>query len=241
MEANNTNRRYIDRYKFMAGKESVGTGYTYQCAPDDVIEDAIKLLSINPSYLMAIKLTESAAIFYQACKDIKSLIPQEYQEDVFYAIRSGNRLKGVPAKLTTLLNKAKSMHNYPNVALSMIPEEELSVFSQAGILPEGITITDVVCNVWGSDVKVMSPYRKRVEHLKDVEVYVENKIENGKVSLFDTVVIMPKDISDTLQDRDVANVVYDTERGIILGDTILRKVNGRFAITKSYIDMRGVF
>ena len=87
----------------------------------------------------------------------------------------------------------------------------------------------------------MSPYRKRVEHLKDVEVYVENKIENGKVSLFDTVVIMPKDISDTLQDKDVANVVYDTEKGIILGDTILRKVNGRFGITKSDIDMRGVF
>ena len=214
MEANNTNRRYIDRYKFMAGKESIGDGYSYQCAPDDVVEDAIKLLSINPSYLMAIKLTESAAMFYQACKDIKSLIPQEYQEDVFYAIRSGNRLKGVPAKLTTLLNKAKSMHNYPNVALSMIPEEELSVFSQAGVLPEGITIADVVCNVWG---------------------------ENGKVSLFDTVVIMPKDISDTLQDRDVANVVYDVEKGLILGDTILRKVNGRFGITKSDIDMRGVF
>lgn len=241
MEANSTNRRYIDRYKFMGGKEACGEGYKYVIAPKEVINDVIKIMSINPAYQMAIKLTESNTMFYQACKDLKELIPAEYREDVFYAIRLGYTMDGIPSKLVTILQKAKAIHNYPNVALSMIPEEELSVFSQDGILPVGITITDVVCNVWKSDIKIMSPYRKRVEHAKDVEVYVENKIDNGKESLFDTVILLPKDISDTMQDRDITNIIYDTEKGIILGDTILRKVNGRFGITKSDIDMRGVF
>lgn len=241
MEGNSTSRRYIDRYKFMSGKESYEGDYRYVCAPDYVVRDAIKVMSINSAYQMAIKLTESADMFYSACKDLKTLIPAEYREDVFYSIRLGYQMDGIPSKLVTLLQKAKSIHNYPNVSLSMIKEDDLRVFTAPGVLKDGITLTDIVCNVWKSDVKIMSPYRKRVEHAKDVEIYVEKKIENAKEKLFDTVVLMPKDMSDVIMDNEISNLIYDAEKGIILRDIVLRKVNGRFGITKSDIDMRGAF
>lgn len=241
MEGNSTSRRYIDRYKFMSGKESYTGDYKYVCAPDYVVKDAIKLMSINSAYQMAVKLTESADMFYAACKDLKELIPTEYREDVFYAIRLGYQIDGVPSKLVTLLQKAKGIYSYPNVALSMIKEDDLKVFTAPGVLKEGVTLTDVVCNVWKSDVKIMSPYRKRVEHAKDVEIYVEKKIDNAKEKLFDTVVLMPKDMSDVIMDNEISNVIYDSEKGIVLRDVILRTVNGRFGITKSDIDMRGAF
>lgn len=240
MAINGTTERYIDRYKVMSGKEMVETDVLYKNAPNDAIQDAIKLLTINQSYLRATKLTESAAMFYLACPDIKELIPEEFREDIFYSIRLGYKMKGVPSKLVVLLQKAKEIWEYPNVALSTISFSEIACFSSS--LENNLTLTDVVNNIWKSDVKIMSPYRKKVDHSTYTEMYVENKKQaSSSTSLFDTVVIVPKDVSDLIGDADIANVFYNEEKGLMLNDIVLRTMNGRFGITVSDIDMRGSF
>lgn len=229
--------RYVDKSPYFNGKKFIDIDFEYHVAPDDVIEKCLKLMKVNQAYLMAMKYTESASEFYRAAKDVRSLIPDEYAEDVFYAIKNGFTLAGVPSKLVTLLSKAKQLYDYPNVALSMISWSELKPFFKEGILGDN-TLCDIASNIWKTNVKIISPYRKRVDYSATTEVYVE-KCADG--SLFDTICILPKDISTMIPDKDITSIIYDPTKGLVLNGEVLRQYNGRIGITLSDVDLSGAF
>lgn len=229
--------RYVDKSPYFNGKRFIDIDFEYRVAPDEVIEKCLKLMKVNQAYLMAMKYTESASEFYRAAKDVRSLIPDEYAEDVFYAIKNGFTLAGVPSKLVTLLSKTKQLYDYPNVALSMISWTELKPFFKEGILGDN-NLCDIASNIWKTNVKIISPYRKRVDYSATTEVYVE-KCADG--SLFDTICILPKDISTMIPDKDITNILYDPTKGLVLNGEVLRQYNGRIGITLSDVDLSGAF
>jgi len=242
METITATLRYIDLAKYLGKKKylSKNEGVKYYGDTKRVVKEEefnIYRLFIksSPTAEAMLRSTEDSTSFYRACKQLSRFIPDEIKEDVFYTYLLGYQMNGIPSRLVYILKKAYEKFDTPNVAISMISKDLLVEFLVEGALPEEYSIVDVAANVWSGDVQVMSPYRKRAVFKNLVELYVEKTI-NG--DLFDTVVVLPTDISDQINESEIATVVYNPKTGLELNGNLLRRYNGRVGITTSDIDLR---
>lgn len=228
--------RYIDRYSYMSGKKFIDGNAPYKLASSSELEKFISIMQISQSYKFYLLSTESSTQFWSACKDISTMFDSKVKEDLFFSVKVGKRYGGVPSKLVYLLQKAKSEWKYPNLSLSAIPQKLLTEFCYEDSL-SGVNLHDVICNVWSADVKILSPYRRRAQFGDCVELYVQSDIDLNKV---DRVALIPLDINSCIADNEVAAITFDSKKGLMLNDTVVRQLCGYAGITKHDFDLRGV-
>lgn len=229
-------RRYIDKYKYTSGSIYTDCIVESAQARPDQVEEFIKLLSISPSYNVLLKMCEDDKVFFRACPDLAELVPDVIKTDLFYTALLGKHYDGIPSQLVFILEKARKMYEYPNLALSMIPDSLWVNYTWLGCL-KGFTIFDVICNVWKSDIKILSPYRRRALYGGCVELYIEND-SAGK--FINRIAIIPEDINSCISDSEVSKVVYNEKLGLCVGDKPLRQMAGHVGLTRHDFDLRGV-
>lgn len=228
--------KYLVRYPYISGKTFIYGSPKQRLATADMLNKFMEIAKISKAYSYYLKITESSQQYWSACKDIKQLFPSECLEDIFFTFKSGKHYDGVPSKLVYLLNKAKNNYKYPNLSLISISSKDLLEFCYEDSLKD-CTILDVLCNVWQSDIKVLSSYRKRAQFGNAVEIYV-NKTSEGKI--INRIAVLPQDIADLLSDKDISSITFDNKKGLMFSGGLVRQLSGHVGITMSDFDLVGV-
>lgn len=187
------------------------------------------LLSYDDAYLVGLKHTESADEFYEAFEIFRECVPDEKKEELFYGMKLGYILEGVPSKLIYILRKA--MHEKPTPTLAMQSINPLVWQSLLRYrLPQGTCIHDIMDELHGDRVMLINPACRMIEYEDFAEIYVEN---------VDRIVLVPADITRFVCDpRDLMRVQYLPGRGVCVGDAPLRTMNNRVGVTLDEFDLR---
>lgn len=229
-------KRYIDKYKYFEGKAKLSGTAAYRLATENEVQEFLSILRISPAFTYYLGLTESADQFFKAFHNLSEMYEPAVREDLFFTAKLGKRFKMVPSKLFYILQKAVGSYKYPNLALSSIPDKLLAEFCCDGALMD-ISILDVLCNICKSEIKVLSPYRRRSQFGDCVELYVQDTVDG---ELCDRIALIPIELSDVLTDREVTNVAFDSKKGLVSDDLILRTLAGHAGITFYDFDLREV-
>lgn len=228
--------RYIDRYSYIAGKKMLEGEVTNKVASNDMINEFVEVILTSQSFKFYIASTESAKQFWKSCKSVAELFPSEYREDLFFTAKLGKHYDGVNSKLVYMLQKAKSQFKFPNLALSSIKFSDLAEFCIEGALAD-CSIYDVICNIWGVDVKILSPYRRRAKIGDCVEIYIQ---EDSNMKIIDRVAVISDSISSCINDNELSSIIYDVKKGLCIGDFLLRQMAGKCGVTRHDFDLREV-
>lgn len=228
--------KYTARYNYLCGKSFVEGESKNKLATDDMLNRFIEIAKTSKAYSYYWKITESSQQFWNGCKDIKELFPSECLEDIFFTCKIGKHYEGVPSKLVYLLDKAKNNYKYPNLSVISIKASDLLEFCYEGSLLN-CTIHDVLCNVWQSDIKLLSSYRKRALFGNAVEIYVSKTVGDKQIN---RIAALPQDIADSLSDKDISSIMFDDKKGLVLGDSVVRQMSGHVGITMNDFDLVGV-
>lgn len=221
---------YLQGNKFYVSDKKVKN----RIATNDEVTEFCNILSVNRRYETLISITNSANSFFKAASDIAKLFPDIIHDDLFYSVKNGVRYDGVPSKLLYLILRAKDMYKYPNLSMSMIKRQDILNFCVEGILPEGLTVWDIVQNVWKSDVLPLTGRRLKAIYSGMYEVYVPTMImPNGdKVDKFDQVAVVNSKIIDRVSDINWRTFYLKEDVGLIANNTILRYLDGMYGVVK---------
>ncbi len=211
-------------------KESLNTTGKVLAASEDV-QLFRKLLTYNDGYFKWFSQTEDYKEFYEAFELFDKAFHKNLKEDVFFAAKLGCIFEGVPSRLAFIIKKALRENPTNNTAIESIDERTFGSYLKKGSLPEGITILDVIEQLVGSSVQLISSHRRKVENRDgSYDIYVQN---------VDRIVIVPKDIGDMINSlEDLKNINYRKGIGVCIDDTPLRTLNGRVGVTVKEYDLR---
>lgn len=205
----------------------------YPDIPDSLLSTFAEILSISPAILSAAKEIEDSAVFYKMYPDIREVIGKTFASDVFYAYKVGYVYKGVPNKLCYILKLAKESDaglDAPNLGLSkaskLLRKYIGQVYSCNGV---ELTVKDIVDNVYGKSVRLLTDGTRKVRNGSFWEVYVPG---------IDRVLLLPSDIADSITFDDCCSLQWDPNVGVVSNGTALRFFNHRVGITTDDFDLR---
>ena len=194
------------------------------------LEEFKLLLSINDAYLQKLNQTEVAKEFYTACPLLDAVVEDDLKEDLFYATKLGFMYTGIPSKLVFLLKKGLKLVETPNRVIECMDMRLFGKYLKPGVLPEGITIKQILSNLIGTDYKTLTKARRKVKYKDFYEVYVDNT---------DRVVLLPECIAEQVDSStDLKNVNYQKDIGVCVYNMPLRTFAGKLGITKDEYDLR---
>lgn len=200
----------------------------------DDVDKFHSLLEINSCIKVAFDETDSATSFYNAFPDIKKLIGTPIASEVFYAYKLGHFYTGIPNKLVYVLFTTFKTTDFtlPNLVIWKV-SKELDKFADKiyNYEDKKFTVKSIIENVYGKSANIISESSYKCLNDGFYEVYISN---------VDRIAILPKDIGEALSDEDCRRLEYDKNKGIVLGDTPIRRLNGRLGITLDDFDLRGV-
>lgn len=185
-------------------------------------------LNINEKYRSVLRSTEYWEEFYECCPLFSNDFDSAIKRDLFYAAKLNFKFTGVFSELTFLIKKAfKNLT--PNVAVTSIKWQARMFLD--GYMPEGVTIKDVMDNIAGQEVKLITDANRKVLAGEDIyEVYVENT---------DRVIILPKGIADYINSiDDLRNVKFIKDVGVCVYDVPLRTLDNRVGVCLDEYDLR---
>lgn len=218
--------------KFPSDSIEADTNKKVQFTTQEDLEEFRQYLAINPQFMSLLQMTDSHTEFFKACELLSKVVDKKLQEDLFYAAKLGFTYTDIPSKLVYLLRVAIRKTPSPNTAIESIDKTQLARYLKPGVLPEGITVKQVMTNLIGSDFKLLVPARRKAKYKDFYEVYVEN---------VDRVVLLPETIASQITSRsDLCDINYKENTGVCLCDTPLRSLCGYFGIVKDEFDLRGV-
>lgn len=213
-------------------KESIKSGQAEKnrLAAESDVTLFKEALAINKEYQRGFNITDSAKEFYESYELFNSIFDDCIKEDVFYANKLGYLFEGVPCKLTYILTKSIRANQTPNLALQSVSSLVWGRFLKNGTLREGITIKEILENIYGKNIVLLSEGVRKVKYDDFSEVYVEN---------VDRIVLLPPDIADTLGSiEDLKSIVYKKGLGVCFDSVPLRVYNGRIGIVEDEFDLR---
>lgn len=188
------------------------------------------LLSSDQGERDCLGITESYKEFYEAFEKFRIMIPDDVKEDVFYAAKMNIIYEGIPMRLVYLIHKAMLKYKNLNVAIRSIKENVLAKYLEPGVLPEGITVKDVIETYTGKEAKLITESCYKVDYDGYSEVYVANT---------DRVALLPSDIADSFRSLDdLRSIYFDEEKGLMFGDMPIRILGGRVGISFDEYDYR---
>lgn len=203
------------------------------------------VLSCNKRYLSMIEVSSTPYSFFNAAKDVASLFPKEIYDDLYFGVKNGSRYDGVPSKLLYLILKSKDIYKYPNLAMSMIKRDTLLQFCEKNVLGDGITILDVIQNVWKAEVLLLSSRRVKAIYKNVYEAYVPTFVgADGSTveGTFDQVALIHEKIIERLPSAmDWRDLWYNGVEGLICNDMPLNDYTGNYNIVKDDLNLSEVY
>lgn len=206
---------------------------SYVVTQDDV-QELQSILDINQTIFNIFKGTNSAKDFFKSFPDIKTVIGSQKSSDVFYALKLGYALNGIPGKLVYAISTVfQSQENkYPNLAIWKLQSELKPYVGKNIVTDEGkYTLKDVIENIYGKSINLISDIQYKVTNDDCNEVYIAGT---------DRIALIPNDLGGALSDDNCRNLEYEPKLGIVLNSTPIRRLNGRLGVTLDDYDLREV-
>ena len=176
--------------------------------------------------------TENYQQFYDALPWFKKVFEPSKAKELFYAAKCEMIYEGVPPTVIFLIKKAllQFEYKYINVALNRLERKMLEPYMKYGVLSDGVTYKDVIENIMGKSVKLITESSLCVDVDGISELYVPN---------IDAVALVPTDmLKDISSLEDYRSVSYDKEIGLTVKGQPIRTMGGRVGITKNDLDLR---
>lgn len=199
------------------------------------------MLLISEDYQLRFELTESDKEFYKACVLFQKVIPKEYAQEVFYRVKLGYYMKGVPSKLVFILQKAIRKYKLPNLAvnainqsvlLPLISTEKVKDITHVNTLKAGLSVQEVIENIIGVTYRPLLEWSQISKHSDCLEVYVADD---------DRVAVLPLNYEKYFTDSMCTQLTFVKGEGLyIYGKHLLRTIDGTLGIIHDEFDLRGV-
>lgn len=196
------------------------------------LDEFIDMLNINEVYKQGIETTERPSEFYNAFALFDNAVPKGEKEELFYAAKLGFFYPEVPSKLVYILRKAVDAADSPNLAIEYLNTPAITEYICRGPLNCGITVYQLLCNLFGKSFKLLTSARRRAKFNDWWEYYIPDK---------DRVCLIPDDIAQGLSSReDLTSICYSEKMGVCVYEQPLRTMKGHLGITKNDFDLREV-
>lgn len=222
----------LDYNKAIMGKEFIGA------APSEpryfIDKDKLTyfkfIFSIHDSFEALLRECDSHKVFYNKCDFISRMVPDEAKEEVFYTMKLGYFVEGIPSKLIYLVKKAKETYDTPNVAINYINKTELRKYLYEGALKNGLTVLDVFNNIYGYPVQLLTNICLKAKNGNAYEFFIKDKEE---------VCVVPEDIANAIPSMsDVGSLNYVKDVGVCVGDIPIRILADKCGIIFNEFDLR---
>lgn len=201
----------------------------------DKLVDFKTLVAMSKMTESAFDVLEDANAFYKMFPDIKKLIGANICVEVFYACKLGYYYEGIPTKLLFILNKTVKVNGREHINKALNPAVTLlrsyvdNAYQYSG---EKITVKDVLENIIGEPVALLTTSELKVKSSDCWEVYIKDA---------ERVALLPEDIASMLSYSDCEKLSFDIGKGIMLEDIPVRTLNNRLGITRDDFDLRECF
>ena len=221
----------IEMNKALMSKRRKEVEIKYQINQDDIIlfND---MLNISKNILGAFNITDDAVSFFKLYPDFKKVLPNGKATECFYAMKKGDIWNGIPMKLVYVLHKcfSENERGLVNTALNTAVPLIAPFCEDTYIVGESsFTAKDVICNIVGSNVKLLTTANPIVKYRDCVEVFVHN---------VNRVAILPLDIAEYVTPDNCETVQWDKVNGVTVEGIPLRTMNKRLGITRHDFDLR---
>lgn len=204
----------------------------YPVASDDLLYTFSEILGISPAIVSAVNDFEDSDAFFKTYADIREIIGTKFASDIFYAYKLGFYYHGVPGKLCYVVSKIKEFDGgeTPNTAIKAASKLLTKYVGNVYTSEHGsYTVKDVIDNIFGKSVELLTDGKRIVNNGKCYEAYVSD---------IDRVVILPDDIGKSLTFDECYSLSFDKNIGVLCNGEALRFRNNRVGITKDDFDLR---
>lgn len=172
---------------------------------------------------------DNAQVFYDTMPDFAHHISKEQLNEVYYAAKCNNVIKGCPSLCQFMLMQAwKEANGMPNLIMKIIPLQMLKTFFKQNYFGEGLTLEKLVQGLCCDTYLPLSEARPKVEHKTFTELYIKET---------DMVAAVPKQIAQALSDDDVLAIKV-TKQGLETHGVKLRTMCGYLGAINSTYDLR---
>lgn len=178
-------------------------------------------------------MTDDANSFFYMFPDVKKLLGTGTCVEVFYACKLKFVYDGVPSKLVYIVNKMFSecgtiaVNSAINRTLPLLKPYVNDVYNVDG---KSVTVKDVIENIAGFPIKLLTSSVPKVKATNCFEVYVRN---------VERVALLSPAIAKLLPYAECEKIKFDRELGLVIGDgdVILRCLCGALGIVKNDFDL----
>ena len=194
------------------------------------VDKFLSIINIDSQASSTFDMVDDSNTFYGMFPDIKKLMGIELSKEVFYAVKTGYTLKGVPARLVYIIStafKTLGVDNVNNTLNSIVAY--LKDFVDYTYSENNLTVKDIIENIIGKPVSLLTDDTRMVRCNNYYEVWISD---------VEQVAFIPEDIAESLSPSNIEAIKFDANKGLVLKDIILRTFNGRLGVTKDDLDLR---
>ena len=176
--------------------------------------------------------TDDANSFFALYPDVKKIVGSAICVECFYACKLGYFMHAIPSKLVYIVNKMLKendrvyINKAINTAVQLLKPYVYCSFDYAG---ESYTVKDVIENLAGHSIKLITSSLHKVKVNDDWEVYIPD---------VDKIALLPDGIGGPISLEDCESLTFDKEKGIMLGDIPIRTIGNRIGLTRDDFDLR---
>lgn len=198
---------------------------------DEALSTFAEIISISPAIKSTADQVIDAKVFYAMYPSVREAVGISESVDVFYAYKMGYAYVGIPNKLCFILKHMKSIEPEAyNLGLQRAQNLIKKYIGDVYCYEDSrISFKDVLDNIYGQSVKLLSDGVRKVQHKGFWEVYIPD---------IDRVALMPDDIGSALSFEDCCALKWDKNVGITLNGEGIRFMRGRIGITTNDFDLR---
>lgn len=202
-----------------------------QITPDDILL-FYDMLNISKNIQNLFESIDDAHTFFQTYPDFKKVLSNGKAIECFYAIKKGNIWQGVPMRLVYILtrvfeeNDKQLVNTALNTATGLLSRYASDTYNFEG---SSLTIKDIIDNIVGGNVKLLTLSNPIVKYKDCIEVFVPN---------VNRVAILPLDMAEYVTLDNCSTLQWDKVNGITVEGIPLRTLNNRLGITRDDFDLR---
>lgn len=167
--------------------------------------------------------------FFDYIPLLRMFVPSKYEEEVFYALKSGHYSPDMPSKIIYAAQEALKTGAVNNFLTLFNTNDYNTIFSE-GYLPEGYSMYDAVCSVVG-EFNLIKPWTRIVKS-NQFEGFHEVFVPTANY-----VAVVPSDIAEALTEDDVDEL--NVKKGILqIGEVPLLHLGNYIGVSSGTFDLR---
>jgi hypothetical protein len=171
-----------------------------------------------------------ASTFFNKYPTIKQMTPSKIQEELFYILKNGKVVTGIPAKFVWVLREAKKIGSV-NYVFKLARSEWLEEFFSEGYLGKGLKLEDAFTYVSGEESHVpLEEGRFAIKMGSHYDVYIQS---------VDAIAMLPAKLVDMLSNTDIENIEV-TKHGLSINGKPIASMGDYLGAINSTYDLRGL-